>query len=185
MLLTRESFLRCTCFLSATVWYTLTQPLHIHSHLATATSAAQLAAGTARQLRCTSVVTAEREGDLDVSPHVILPVHYLQSVLQRHNRISRHLFTSPSTSGDEWNQYPGSCAISPSHRQPQVYIIVDLYSAELIMRHSADLLTWKIGNYGRQSAVLVECRYCKPLTILWNCYSKHRGSTMPQNQCSS
>lgn len=76
-------------------------------------------------------------------------------------------------------------AISPSHRQPQVYIIVDLYSAELIMRHSADLLTWKIGNYGRQSAVLVECRYCKPLTILWNCYSKHRGSTMPQNQCSS
>lgn len=94
-------FFEVHMFLSATVWYTLTQPLHIHSHLATATSAAQLAAGTARQLRCTSVVTAEREGDLDVSPHVILPVHYLQSVRQRHNRISRHLFTSPSTSGDE------------------------------------------------------------------------------------
>lgn len=72
------------------------------------------------------------------------------------NRISRHLFTSPGTGGDKWNQYLGCHVISLSRRRPQVYITAHLYSAELIMKHIAELLTWKIGNYVQQSAVLVE-----------------------------
>lgn len=144
------------------------------------------AAGTVRRLRCTSVVAAEGEDDLDMSSCITVPLHYQQSVELLHNRISRHLFTSPSTGGDKWNQYTGSREIPPLHCYPQVYIIADLYRAELIMKHSSDLLTWKIGNYGLQSAVLVECRYCKSLTIFWNCYGKQRGSTIPHiNQCSS
>lgn len=62
------------------------------------------------------------------------------------------------------------------------YFSEDLYRAKLIMKHSTDLLTWRIGNYGWLN-VVSECRYSKLQTTFWNCYRKLRGSTVPPDQC--